>query len=673
MKKTLAYSLWLLAPLALWAQASSNENTDVETSGVTVVENPNSETAVESPFESSNAISVDFPDEDVRTILRNIADIFELNLVIPETLQGRTSVKLRNVAWQQVFDVVLDPLGFTYVRDGNIVTVVENPNPETAVESPADEVVEIPDASIEGVSRDGNNSFGSETVQVLPEGTEVSMTLPGQATDESGQATRASEEKISVDFPDEDVRTILRNIADLFELNLVIPDTLQGRTSLKLRDITWQQAFDVVLEPLGFTYVGGDGSGGPDDNIIRIKSIEELTTEPVDTRVFKLGDARASEIQGSIAPLIDTAKGGKVQVDVRSNALVITERPTRMRKIDEIIQLLDKPTKQVMIETKFVEVSNIDDANLGVDWAFIDEGNVNKTILGETTRGTGFGDPGIGNTISGALAGNASDGLLAVFSEREFAMTLQALERKTESKLISNPTVVVLSNREATFQVGQDFPIREFNFNQQTGQVESGDLEYRETGIVLKVIPSVNKGMISLDIRPKIDRVSDRVVQGPNGIQDQIFDVRRVETQVTIKDGYTIALGGLAEDDKSESVSKVPLVGSLPVVGKLFSKTTVREDKRNLIIFLTAKILSEDGTTYREIISPRMLNDVGHTESVTPGYGIPETERDLLKQAEKARDEREATERESLLEMEVENPRAKGERTWQERINILNE
>ena len=602
MKKTLIHSLWLMAPLALWAQASTNENADLTASEVTVVENPSS---------------------------------------------------------------------------------------ETATEPSANDVVEIPDAAIEGVSRNDSLPASSETVQALPEGAEVSMTLPGQATNEPGKATRASEEKITVDFPDEDVRTILRNIADLFELNLVIPDTLQGRTSLKLRNITWQQAFDVVLEPLGFTYVGGDGSGEVDDNIIRIKSIEELTSEPVDTRVFVVDYARAADIQGSIAPLIDTAKGGKVQVDVRSNALVITERPSRIRKIQEIIELLDRPTEQVMIETKFVEVSNIDDANLGVDWAFIDEGGVSDSILGNTildddgsvvgttpgdsARGSGFGDPGIGSTVGGLLTGNAGDGLLAVFSEREYAVTLEALERKTESKLISNPTVVVMNNREATFQVGEDFPIREFNFNQQTGQVESGDLEYRETGIVLKVIPSVNAaGMISLDIRPKIDRVSDRVVQGPNGIEDQIFDVRRVETQVTIKDGYTIALGGLAEDDKAETVSKVPLVGSLPVVGKLFSKTSVREDKRNLIIFLTAKTLNPDGTTYREIISPRMLNDVGHTESVTPGYEIPEMERDLLKQAESAREEREAMGRESLLEMEIENPRSKGERTWQDKVNILN-
>ena len=173
------------------------------------------------------------------------------------------------------------------------------------------------------------------------------------------------EETISVDFPDEEVRTILRNVADLFDLNVVIPDTLQGRTSVKLRNITWRQVFEVALEPLGFTYV-------EDRNIIRIKSIEELTTEPVDTRVFVLNYATAEELQNSIAPLIDTAAGGRVQVDDRSNALVITERPSRMNQIQEIIEKLDKATDQVMIETKFIEVENTDQKNIGVNWSSLE-------------------------------------------------------------------------------------------------------------------------------------------------------------------------------------------------------------------------------------------------------------------------------------------------------------
>ena len=194
------------------------------------------------------------------------------------------------------------------------------------------EVVEILDAPTAGVVVDVEApEILDVATTALPSDSEVVLELPGQETSGPGSAAMAEEETISVDFPDEEVRTILRNVADLFDLNLVIPDTLQGRTSVKLRNITWRQVFEVALEPLGFTYV-------EDRNIIRIKSIAELTTEPVDTRVFILNYARADEIQGSISPLIDTAAGGKIQVDVRSNALVITERPSRMNRIQEVIE-----------------------------------------------------------------------------------------------------------------------------------------------------------------------------------------------------------------------------------------------------------------------------------------------------------------------------------------------
>ena len=163
---------------------------------------------------------------------------------------------------------------------------------------------------------------------------EVFLDLPGAS--DASSAVMVDAETISVDFPEEDVRDIIRSVAELYELNVVIPDSLAGSVSIKLRDVTWQQVFDVVLEPLNYTYL-------IDGNIIKIKSQDELAVEPVDTRVFIVDLAKASEIRGSIEPLVDPASGGKIQVDIRSNALVITERPSRMNDIQEIIETLDRP------------------------------------------------------------------------------------------------------------------------------------------------------------------------------------------------------------------------------------------------------------------------------------------------------------------------------------------
>jgi len=207
------------------------------------------------------------------------------------------------------------------------------------------------DPAVAGESREA-------PVFAVPSG-DVLLDLPG--ADRSSAVVASDEETISVDFPAEDVRDIIRSVADLYELNVVIPDTLTGSVSIKLRNVTWQQVFNVVLEPLKYTYI-------VDGNIIKIMSREELAVEPVDTRVFIVDFAKAAEIKSSVEPMIDVTKGGRIQVDERSNALVITERPSRMNAIQEIIETLDRPTEQVMIESKFVEITGRESDSIGVDW-----------------------------------------------------------------------------------------------------------------------------------------------------------------------------------------------------------------------------------------------------------------------------------------------------------------
>ena len=615
MKKYHKITLLLFAPIALWAQTPSSSDTDL--SGVAVVEEA-----------SAAAVSDSAP----AVVVTDEAPAF-----------GQIDA----------------------VRTDGVVEDAAVPAVEEVLE-PADvAVVDIPDASIEGVALDVEAPEIPEVeTSVLPSDSEIVLQLPGQEV-APGAATMAEEETISVDFPDEDVRTILRNVADLFDLNVVIPDTLQGRTSLKLRNITWRQVYEVVLEPLGFTYV-------EDRNIIRIKSIEELVTEPVDTRVFILNYAQAAEIQGSIAPLIDPAAGGRIQVDARSNALVITERPSRMNKIQEIIDSLDRVTDQVMIESKFIEVTNGDLKDIGVDWAYLNENA--GDLLGGSGAGSGnpgfsatetetfeTGNPGavgpaansdgqviggqdsINNGLANIVGGGASGGLVAVFSSSQFAATLTAIQTENRSKLVSNPTVVVMNNQQAVFQVGEDYPIREFSVNDQTGQLESGELEYRFVGIELDVTPTVNAaGMITLDVHPVVSALGDTVSTsaGPGGttqLEDRIFKKRDAKTQVTIKDGYTIALGGLTAETEDDDESKVPFLGDLPYLGQLFRHDVSNQASTNLIIFLTAKTLNPDGSTYADVIDPRQLEVMELTPSQIPGYEIPADELELIQSIEAKR------------------------------------
>jgi len=195
---------------------------------------------------------------------------------------------------------------------------------------------------------------------------------PAQApATENKAVVSKGKDTLSVDFPDEEIRNVLRNVADLFELNLVIPEALQGKTSIKLRDVTWRQIFQVVLQPVGYTFV-------EDGNIIKVVTQESLNLEPLTTEVFILNYAKASEIKPALDSLVDAKVGGKIVVDARSNALVVTERGSVMQKLKPIVQNLDHPTEQVMIESKFIEVSNADVKNIGLNWTSLKNG-VNLT------------------------------------------------------------------------------------------------------------------------------------------------------------------------------------------------------------------------------------------------------------------------------------------------------
>jgi len=623
MKKHNLVSLMFLAPIVMWAQAVQVEPalSDIDLSDVVIIED------VAEPVESTRAE----PASVLAT--EELSDAASTPPVDGVTVQVAA---MEPATAAPELEVGLDSVG-------EVVEILDEPTAGVVVDVEAPEILDV-------------------ATTALPSDSEVVLELPGQETSGPGSAAMAEEETISVDFPDEEVRTILRNVADLFDLNLVIPDTLQGRTSVKLRNITWRQVFEVVLEPLGFTYV-------EDRNIIQIRSLVDLTSEPMDTRVFILNYAGADAIQDSISPLIDTASGGKIQVDKRSNALVITERPSRMNRIQEVIDTLDRATDQVMIESKFIEVSNGDLSDIGVDWAYLNEnegdllggsgagsGNpgFNASELPEAADGAGVGigsgivEGGLNAFSSGlanVAAGGASGGLVAVFSSSQFAATLTAIQTENRSKLVSNPTIVVMNNQQAVFQVGEDYPIREFSVNDQTGQLETGELEYRFVGIELDVTPSVNAaGMITLDVNPVVSALGGLVttgagVGGLTELEDRIFKKREAKTQVTIKDGYTIALGGLTAETEDNDSSKIPFLGNLALLGKLFRSDVSNEASTNLIIFLTAKTLNPDGSTYADMIDPRKLETMGITPSQLPGYEVPADQLELIQSIEARREE----------------------------------
>lgn len=511
-------------------------------------------------------------------------------------------------------------------------------------------------------------SAPAEPAAVVSEPTGTHSAMATKTKDPSGRDT------LSVDFPDEDVRNILRNVADLFELNLVIPETLQGKASIKLRDVSWRQIFQVVLNPIGYTYI-------EDGNIIKVVSNENLQQEPVSTEVFVINNARAADIMPTITSLVDTAAGGKIVVDARSNSLVITERPSRMNRIRPIVEQLDHATDQVMIESKFVEVTDRDVKNLGINWSSLQKYNIsagpfNKTYkntdghlnssgntenntdvpfmqngyekadtlatrnnpninpndpnhgigpkytIDPATGVTTYSDIGPSSTLSNTITSSMAQLTSAVFDADQFKLVLSALQSQDQTKVISNPTIVTLNNTEATINVGEERPIPSYTFSEQTGTFQVSGFTWKAIGVLLKVTPQVNaRGLIKLTVSPEVSQANGSVIfGGASGTTIPIIATRKAITQVSLKDGYTMALGGLLTQNGTKNETKVPVLGSLPVLGRLFRSNGRDTTTSNLIIFITAKSISSDGAPVEQIFDSSRIRELDMRREDLPGY-----------------------------------------------------
>lgn len=511
----------------------------------------------------------------------------------------------------------------------------------------------------------------------MPSESEVVMEIP--TATEAVPVSRDAD-TIQVDYPDEDIRVIIRNVADLYDLNVVIPETLQGRASIKLKNVSWRQVFKIVLDQVDFTFV-------EEDNIISIKTKAEVAAEPPRTKVFQINFATAAELQSSIAPLVDQAVGGRLQVDKRSNTIVVTERQSRLDQIQIIIDQLDRPTEQVMIESKFVEITNRDIKNLGVRWDSLSgygveagpfqrdysknnqttttQGENRNTVTNSTTPvGTDAVEDSTGTrNFTGSTPFSQLNSLTtgkidtAIFSADSFGVVLSALNNENEIEVISNPTVVTLNNSQAQIHIGEEYPIPNYTYNSERGTFEVQGFEYKPIGITLNVTPQVNSaGFINLDIAPEIsNRTGEVSFGGGAGANIPIITTRKTESNVTIKSGFTLAIGGLIEKTQGNTVNKVPGLSSIPGLGRLFKHSSKSLDKRNLIIFITAKTLSADGSTYRDVFSQRTLFDMGIKSRDLPGYQPPAAEQQLFENIQQARDNIEMLRAEALLKQQVQS------------------
>ena len=426
-----------------------------------------------------------------------------------------------------------------------------------------------------------------------------------------------SGEKLSLNFQNIEVRAVLQLIADFTGLNIVASDAVSGNITLRLKNVPWDQALDIILKTQG---LGMRKSG----NVVLVAPNAELSARekeemeaqkqkvdlsPLHTEFYTISYAKASDI----ATLLKAKENsilttrGSVTVDARTNTLMVLEAAEKHEEVAKLIAKLDVPIEQVMIESRIVIANDDFSRDLGVRTGFSSydvSGNDVSTMSGTAT--------GANNTMASILdvmngtattwsyadqndrynfnlpAGGSSGkiGLAILGSDYLVDLELSALQTEGRGEVVSNPRVVTSNQKEAKIEQGVDIPYQEASSSGATS------VSFKKAVLSLSVTPQITPDeRVVMDLKVNKDSVGGIYSGVPS------INTRSVETQVLVNNGDTVVLGGIYETTSAEGETKVPLLGDIPILGYLFRSTSESNTKSELLIFVTPKILSESLTS----------------------------------------------------------------------------
>ena len=448
-------------------------------------------------------------------------------------------------------------------------------------------------------------------------------------------------EKLSLNFQDIEVRAVLQLIADFTGLNLVASDTVSGRITLRLQNVPWDQALELVLKTKGLDQrkIGNVLMVGPASEIaererqeiVNNKQVEELAplqTEYLRIRyaeaqeLFKLFDNKGGEDGVATASLLSTR--GSVIVDERTNSLLVTETAQKLEEFRRVVQLLDVPVRQVLIEARIVIANSDFDEQLGIRWGLggVAQGPSNSEIYAGRTSESVFdafnsnaeanldyqndiralpaGDnpfavpvplnvlPSAINNVNLGVGGSTGQFAIGYIKDNfHLGMELSALESQGRGEIVSQPKIITGDKQEAVIKSGTEVPYQESSANGET------TVSFKEAVLKLEVTPSITPDdRIIMTLNITQDSVGDLVPSGQGGFIPTI-DTTELETQVLVGNGETIVLGGVFRTEDVHSESKVPVLGDIPYLGRLFKSTSIRQVKAETLIFITPRILAD--------------------------------------------------------------------------------
>ncbi|MDD3355107.1 type IV pilus secretin PilQ [Zoogloea sp.] len=431
-------------------------------------------------------------------------------------------------------------------------------------------------------------------------------------------------EKLSLNFQSIDVRAVLQVIADFTNFNIITSDSVQGNLTLRLKDVPWDQALDIILQARGLDM-------RKNGNVIWIAPRDELAArekldlesraqigdlEPLRTESFQINYHKARNVAEFLKGKEQTilSKRGSVSVDERSNKIFVNDVASRLEDVRRMVSEVDVETRQVLIEAQIVEATDTFSRNLGVRLGFgaktggqlgtradgvqiyrntFGTGNLNSTgyQAGQITNQASFADSlGVNLPASSinnkSAAGAFSFALWNSAGTRFIDLEVSALEADGRGKVVSRPRVLTADKAEALIEQGSEIP-----YQTLTGSATNPTVSFKKANLALKVKPQITpdgKVMMSIEVNKDQPRYDQPVAGGNVPI-----DTKHVKTEVVVDNGGTVVIGGIYIQEVGNNTTKVPLLGDIPVVGWLFRNNERKDNKTELLVFITPRIIND--------------------------------------------------------------------------------
>ncbi len=400
--------------------------------------------------------------------------------------------------------------------------------------------------------------------------------------------------KISIETDDVEIREVFKLISDEANVNLILADEVRGKISVKLKNVPWDQALVLLMKSkkLGYTRSG---------NVIRISSIKDIRDEEKETldlqasrrqnavakvKTISVNYAKVDDLVGQVKPML--TKTGSVVADARTSSLIVTDIEESIDRVTKVIQSIDVPPQQVLIEGKIVEAKEDIEKYFGINWGL--RGVNGQTGGGARNTPLGFdGNVNIGQNTTSPSTFNFDFNLGTFDILGDLGATLRLFESEGKAKILSSPRIVAMQNEKANIEQSLEVPIRVSNVAAGGGVTQS--VTFKEVKLLLEVNPQItNDGAVLMGVRIQREFLGP-VVDLASGARET--NRRLANTRVLVRNGQTAVIGGIYQNDMDQSQQRVPGISSLPVIGWLFKSQATTDKKNELLIFLTPRILGQ--------------------------------------------------------------------------------